>query len=339
MTFDDDADFLRRRMQAADPAGPAPSADEVSAARSELVRRLDHPSALALSDSGRPTSARRRVLRVAAPLAAAAALVTGVLVTQPFSSTQPAGAAVALAAANATQQAESAHAQFTVTFGSQTVSGDGVADIAKSTGHFSLHLPEPIGDVQLILGGNDLYLTTPPVAKSLVGKDWIRVDRASLDALSQAAGGSVLPSQVFDPTNVLAYLRGVSNDLAKVGTEDVRGAATTHYAGHIDPARLAAQIPDPNARDTLGKAAAAAKQSVPVDIWVDDQSRLRKLTVSVDLSKAQTVDKPAGSGPSGVVTATVELWDFGAAADTTPPPADQVSDAGPIVALLNRLHG
>lgn len=339
MTFDDDAAFLRNRLGAADPAGSPPLSGDVHAARAELRNRLDNPVDAVVSNLAPASRSRRRVWRVAAPLAAAAALVVGVVATQSFSSHEPvAGAAVALAAADATQQAETSRAAFNVTYGDQAVSGEGVADLAKSTAHFNLHLPPQIGDVEVIIGGADIYVSTPSLAKPLVGgKPWLHVDRPSLDELSQSAGGnSLLSSGMLDPASVLTYLRAVSNDLAKVGTEDVRGTSTTHYAGHIDPNRLAAQIPDQNARDELTKLAQKANQSVPVDIWVDDQSRLRKLTVSFDLSKVQT-DKPTAD-LSGTVSATIELWDFGASVDTTSPPADQVSDIKPILDLLQKFH-
>jgi hypothetical protein len=373
---------------AATSDGPISLGVNAAAARAADALHVDGPGygqQLAVAGSpatgprGRHTGSqgrrsRRRLWRVAAPFAAAAALLTGVLVVQPFSDSTPAGAAAMLAAANATEQAGSAQVSLVVRAdgvtgigdaaaapgaGDQSITVDGAGTFDGGEARLVAHLPAPLGDVQLLSNANDVYVSAPPQLASLTGdKPWIHVSRGTLEQLAASAGNgsgveALGASVAFDPTAALAYLRSVSQDVQVVGQETVRGVETTHYHGTISPSRLAAQLPEGSQRDAVGRAAAAANQDLPVDVWIDGQGRLAKLTISVDLGRLD-VTGPQGTAtngtlpasgqsgsthPTGVATADLEVWDYGAQVDTTPPPADQVTDLTSLLPMLGQLTG
>ncbi|WP_069171192.1 hypothetical protein [Streptomyces griseus] len=151
-------------------------------------------------------------------------------------------------------------------------------------------------------------------AANVGGKHWIRYGYADLSELA-GASGEVMKEQMQNSTpqqGVNALL--ASGDVEKVGQEDVRGVATTHYSGTVDVAELTAKT---SALDA-GQLAAFKKQlsglgitTETVDIWVDKDNLLVKKTEK-------------GETKTGALNSTVFYSDYGtevrvekpAAADT-----------------------
>jgi len=78
--------------------------------------------------------------------------------------------------------------------------------------------------------------------------------------------------------------------------------------------------------------APAVGRTLPVDVWIDAQGRLRQLKVSLDLNTlhaSQAVTRPTQDGGTAVLT--IDLWDFGVSVHPVPPPANQVSDASSLL--------
>jgi hypothetical protein len=78
--------------------------------------------------------------------------------------------------------------------------------------------------------------------------------------------------------------------------------------------------------------APALGRTVPMDVWIDAQGRLRQLQVSLDLNTlnpSQGVTLP--SQVHGTAVLTVDLWNFGVTVHPVPPPANQVSDASSLI--------
>lgn len=227
---------------------------------------------------------------------------------------------------------------------------DGVIDFSNGTRQIVTQQPTG-GQTESRLVGGVLYTQVPAALAGQPGqKPWLKI---TLPA------GSASGTQ-DDPTQALSYLRGAARSIRKVGTEKVRDAQTTHYTAEIDLARLAAQAtpspaagqPDPSTllRRLLGR------DTLPIEIWVDDQQRVRRLQTTLPVQQfsgtatatpsaapgapvppSASADAPpatpsAAGTPktSGVATSTEEFYDFGVAVDVQPPPADQVQD-GPVV--------
>jgi hypothetical protein len=116
--------------------------------------------------------------------------------------------------------------------------------------------------------------------------------------------GNLGLKQPFDPTEILAYLKAVSGNVAVVGHDTVRGANTTRYHARVELPRDAQNV----------------QLTVPADLWIDGSGRLRKLEMSMSSPVA--------------TTAVFELWDFGTTVDVTPPPSSQVVDASTILSTI-----
>ncbi|MGZ8766601.1 MAG: hypothetical protein ACXW2C_13015 [Acidimicrobiia bacterium] len=149
------------------------------------------------------------------------------------------------------------------------------------------------------------------------GKRWLKLD---VSGVAGMLGDSAISSESSNPVDGLEALRGVSSDVREIGTESVRGVETTHYRATLDLAKAIADTPADardGARDLLDRAGA---RTIPVDVWLDAQGRVRKYTMQLD---------GASFGEAGSsVAVTYEFYDFGAPVDVNAPPADQVADLG-----------
>jgi len=146
------------------------------------------------------------------------------------------------------------------------------------------------------------------------GKSWVKVDLNSANGLSQGQS---------DPCQGVDYLRGASDKVTRVGTEDVRGTPTTHYRTVADLNAAAAKSPNGRAAiESTIKLLGSSTQ--PLDVWVDAQGRVRRLRYTIDLARSKAATST--SDVPGKVTSTLDLFDFGVPVQATIPPADQVTD-------------
>ncbi|MFD7971828.1 LolA-like protein [Streptomyces clavifer] len=153
-------------------------------------------------------------------------------------------------------------------------------------------------------------------AANVGGKHWIRYGYADLAELA-GASGEVMREQMQNSTpqqGVNALL--ASGDVKKVGKEDVRGVATTHYSGTVDVAELTAE----NSALDAGQLADFKKQleqlgitTETVDIWVDQDNLLVKKT-------------ERGETKTGELNSTVFYSDYGTAVAVEKPAAGDTVD-------------
>jgi hypothetical protein len=188
----------------------------------------------------------------------------------------------------------------------------------------SLGLP---GTVEAVFDGPTVYEKLPAaLAQSLPGaaakKPWLKIDA---EAAGQSMGVTGLGSaQSGDPSQTLDFLRG-AGDLRRVGSEDVRGTPTTHYHVVLDLQKAAGQSPQSKpAIDSVTKLLGSS--TLPADVWIDGQERLRRMQYTTDLSKSGAASSAPGAPSS--LTFTLELFDFGVPVQVAVPPPDQVADLG-----------
>ncbi|MEU6557534.1 hypothetical protein ABZ915_46095 [Streptomyces sp. NPDC046915] len=149
------------------------------------------------------------------------------------------------------------------------------------------------------------------------GKTWMKIDLARL-----ARSGSAGRSQFSDPAQPLRYLKGVgSGSVARAGAETVDGTATTRYRVAVPVSALAS--------GNAGQAAELRRQlgrsSLPLDVWLDGQGRLRQERVRLALHPLK--DRAPGQRDTQVVSSTVlKFADFGTKVDVAAPPASDTAD-------------
>jgi hypothetical protein len=154
------------------------------------------------------------------------------------------------------------------------------------------------GQGQGVEEGRTGYLRGFPFSgpDSLFGLDegaWVVVEvpEEISDAFGAPETGTVSPSQQLD------VLREHVVDIEEVGTEDVRGIATTHLeAAYVFPDEALELLEEGGVDDPV----------LGVDVWVDDQGRVRRLTSSLSADHLST-------------TSTIEYFDFGIEVDISVP--------------------
>ena len=200
-----------------------------------------------------------------------------------------------------------------------TMNGGGVANGETQRARIDLRGdvsggPPALSDFSFsgISDGLTMYMSSPLYAGALpAGKSWIR-----LEPTEEMEDSSL--SQV-DPGQQLDSLRAVSDQVAIVGPERVRGVVTTHYQATLDYDRYADILRDEGADHAADQMEQAAEMigDIPVDAWIDETQRLRRMDLNF-------------SDPSGSMTMSMEMFDFGIEPDIKLPPESQVYDGSQI---------
>jgi hypothetical protein len=169
--------------------------------------------------------------------------------------------------------------------------------------------------------GRSLYVLLPEQAGgALGGKQWVKVDLATTSAKSP----DPLSLYAFDPQQLLTTGTAIEG-ASLVGHEDIRGTATTHFTGTLDPAKAAQAGVDP----TFAKQLRATTNGTPVpaDVWLDDSGLIRRMTLGLRPPTAKLA-------PDAHPATTIELFDFGTADVSFPePPAGQVAGIDDLTTL------
>jgi hypothetical protein len=219
-----------------------------------------------------------------------------------------------------------------------TMSGEGTFDYdgrrSEATFDMSDVLPGG-GSVKQVMDGFVFYMQLPRAARQGLppGKSWLKMD---LQKLWEQAGlrgfAQFAQANQADPSQMLMYLRGASDQIAEIGTEDVRGVETTHYRAQVDLEKALEQSLDEIPSELRRSVRASVDQLIelmgvttfPVDVWIDDDGLARRMDVGFDM------EVPAQGALS--MDITVELYDFGVGVDIDTPPAHEVIDLQKLIA-------
>jgi hypothetical protein len=223
------------------------------------------------------------------------------------------------AAAQNTQEAQSSNFTLTVKFDAPGEHYDmhatGVTANDGTAARIDIDIPG-VGSMQELLVDDSLYMSLDglpvPAGELPEGKRWVRIDFGDfagfgldLDELREQARNST-------PTQGLAYLEGLSGDVAKIGDDTVNGVHATHYRASIDYSKVADQLP--GVTDAM-REQFARLGTVPADVWIDDNDRVVKTQFTIDGS---------AFGRDGTAEMTMEMSDFDAPVDVTAPSPDEV---------------
>ena len=181
------------------------------------------------------------------------------------------------------------------------------------------------GEWTVVVDGDTTYLDMGGLGSMLgAGDGWVSVPTEA-DAAGSTPMGPVGAQEMLD------VLAGVA-DVVEVGTEDVSGAETTHYEANVDVDALLersaqeaqAQGVDPAdlqaALDAFGEVGVEVG-TIPVDVWVDGDGFVRRITMAVSMSGGLTGDV--------AYEMTAEYSGFGEAVDIVVPDPSEVTPMDP----------
>lgn len=172
--------------------------------------------------------------------------------------------------------------------------------------------------MQMLLTDQAMYMQYPGLAAETDGKHWIRLDLASLGDDNPLAP---MLDQIrnADPTQNVAFLEG-AQDVTTVGSEDVRGTATTHYKFTIDLRKASAAVPE-NLRKAVSEVLGQlGNPLLPGEVWLDADGLPRRMSFEMSMAPG------AGAAPMKV-SVSMDMFDFGQPVSITPPADDDVVDA------------
>ena len=109
-----------------------------------------------------------------------------------------------------------------------------------------------------------------------------------------------------DPARALAVPARSQATSSELGKEDVRGVATTHYKGIIDPREALDQLSVRRSEQLEKQLDESGVGEIPAEAWIDGDGYLRRLTVSLAVA-GQTI------------ASTTEFFDFGEDVDIAGP--------------------
>ena len=218
-----------------------------------------------------------------------------------------------------------------------TATGTGVIDLRDHASALSLAMnlgDEPqvtqvLGSstmrVEMVLDGATAYMRLPSALTASLGtpgRQWIKADLSKLSGvpgLSSLANGPT----TSDPAQALQELRSASEAVVDLGRQRVDGFETTHYQAQMSVDRLAGTVP-PAERTAMDQILTTLKHAlptgaIPVDVWIDADHLVRRVTTTLDLSL------PTG-GTNLQETVTIDIADYGPQQPAAPPPTDEVFD-------------
>ncbi|WP_073948528.1 hypothetical protein [Streptomyces kebangsaanensis] len=186
-----------------------------------------------------------------------------------------------------------------------TIRGEGAYDFRGQRGRLTLALPQdPTGAAEHVpitelLAPGALFMKNR--GAGVPADKWVRIDTATL------VDGNLVTGGATDPYAAAEVLRG-TRTAAFVGRTEVAGVAVRHYRGTADlalAAKSASAADEAAVRAALEAAAKGfATATVPFDVYLDDQGRIRKIRQSFAFVNGQR-------GRTVAVHSTTLLYAFG----------------------------
>jgi hypothetical protein len=139
---------------------------------------------------------------------------------------------------------------------------------------------------------------------------------------SMGLGG--LSTTSSDPSQFVDYLRAAGANATRVGTQTIRGVATTHYRVMVSldryPKLVAPADRTAAARGVSVLESALGSHTIPMDVWVDHQKLVRRLSFAF----AECVENQRLK-----LGMTMELYDYGPQPQPSIPSASESYDITP----------
>lgn len=208
----------------------------------------------------------------------------------------------------------------------RTATGDGTIDLTDGTSGMTIEMGGERIEQRIV--DRTLYQKLPAALREKLSGDkpWIKVDLQEVAARNGTVGGL----RIENPAQAVDYAKALSDDDAeRLDTERIDGVNTTHYRVTVDVEELAGEdtARGERLRQQLG-------ESLPMDLWLDEQDRIRRQQFEVSLDNASSGTRsPQDSGNAreqqprdAKVRTVIEFGDFGTEVDVSAPPAEETAD-------------
>ena len=205
--------------------------------------------------------------------------------------------------------------------------------------------------VELTIIDTDLYFRAPLIASIAammpsmpdgenplgpladIGDGWAYLDTVALATASGVDLSSM--TTAANPAQLLELL-GPSTKTADLGTETIRGVATTGVRVNLDFSRLievtGSLVPDESLAD-LGDLDDLAGMTVPIDVWVGDDGYVHRIAIEMDSAAFGDADDMTGMGDFSLAM-TIDLFDLGAPDIAVEAPAEYVDITDSLVEMM-----
>jgi hypothetical protein len=180
----------------------------------------------------------------------------------------------------------------------------GGVDIRSGVTRFDtvIQLPGISAKCTYLTIGDDLYVSVHPSRRNELGATWLRTKANGVLAAATVQG--------FRPDELDTKAASLFEDLTENGQATVRGVRTTRHTGRVDIAALAGSAADNPMIERSG-----VGRSLPVEVYIDDEDLLRRITIIITAAKSFSVKF------------TTDRFDYGKPLDAKAPPAASVKDA------------
>jgi len=202
------------------------------------------------------------------------------------------------------------------------------AGLGGTSGAGAPDFDDPSGwKIDAIQDGTVGYVHFPALQSELpAGKSWIRADGGDL-AVQGFDFSELDQFTKTDPRELLDIMGSATGEIETVGMDELRGVETTHYRTILDSSDLGTYTlgDDGDQSSSLAGqlAAQAGLSEIPVDIWLDANGLVRKLTMAFSATQP-------GTSETSEISMSFELWDYGEAVEIELPPASEVVDASAV---------
>jgi hypothetical protein len=305
------------------------------------------------ADTGRANTRRAnaKLARTLAALAAVGALIAGAVAMSgcgasatldPIAraaeiSSQQAGAKIAMTM-RFSAPALGGGASYAITadgsFDEKARSGEMTMDMSGVPGLSALPGGGGNGQIQMVFLYPVIYMNMPFLAGKLPeGKTWMKLDISKAASAAGIDASSLSSLEQSDPTKFLDYLRSSSGGVVSLGGATVDGVQTTHYSATLQLSHILASLPGSEqaaakaALEKLGTAGAGVG-GIPVNVWVDAQSRVRRIQMAFS-----GLGAGAGSAAGASLSITIDFKSYGPVPPVVPPSASEVFDASAMAGI------
>jgi hypothetical protein len=187
------------------------------------------------------------------------------------------------------------------------MTGSGVEDAKAQRARLTMEVPGA-GEMEAVSDGLTMYFRSELFGSSLGGKEWMKLDARRTNE-SLGIDGPPLGQMGQSGADQLKLLEQVSGGVTDEGREQVVGVDATHCSATIDLRNYPGQ-------DLQKLIDLTGQSEIPVDVWIDDDQRVRRMEWRQSVVKGQE--------PAAVV---VEYVRFGVPVDIDFPDDDEVFDA------------